>query len=290
MVVGTVRDVEKHFNKEMKRISLATSNFGDVRFHFVESDSSDRTLEILQENANLNSKFTYTTLGFLETEFPNRIERIRFARNSYVQTVRQILQEGHILDYVLVLDMDGMNPKISIESLESNFQLEVNWDACFANQRHGYYDLYALNCDGWVDTDIFKEIELKLASIRKHLGKPGPVKEFLFQNRVRNEVIYKNMRILRKNDNPILVNSAFGGAGLYKAHLFKIADYSVHRDHRELICEHKDFHQALTSTGAKLYINPRFINSHWNTYNINRIFLIRLIRHLRRLYFNQFRT
>jgi hypothetical protein len=54
------------------------------------------------------------------------------------------------------------------------------------------------------------------------------------------------------------VTSAFGGMGLYKTDEFAYSNYFGVRDGYE-ICEHVPFHEKASDTGAKLYINPKFI-------------------------------
>ena len=88
------------------------------------------------------------------------------------------------------------------------------------------------------------------------------------------------MRKIKKSDPWILVESGFGGIAIYKATLFNKFDYGLISkiDPRYGESEHVTINQAITKSGAKIFINPKFINGNFNTYNINRYFLIRLTR------------
>jgi len=88
------------------------------------------------------------------------------------------------------------------------------------------------------------------------------------------------MRVIPRNSNWIKVVSAFGGFGIYRFEVFSEHNYDKYDPELSEISEHVDFHMKLNSDGKKLYINPNLINSNWNTYNVNRYFVIRQLRGL----------
>jgi hypothetical protein len=102
------------------------------------------------------------------------------------------------------------------------------------------------------------------------------IMKYLRYDKSRKNVIYDRMRYLGFSSKLISVNSAFGGIGIYKSWCFFKADYRDDSHSHE--CEHVSFHRKLEVDGARMYINPRFINSIINTYNMNKIFLIRNVR------------
>jgi hypothetical protein len=142
IVVGLVRNCEKTLAKEYLRIISACSSLDLVDAFFVESDSSDKSVDLLKSMSNQNSDFHFISLGNLATVIPNRIERIRFCRNEYVKYIRSLFDEKS-LDYVLVADMDGINSALSKRAINSCFTKD-NWDALFSNQLFGISDLLAL--------------------------------------------------------------------------------------------------------------------------------------------------
>ena len=86
------------------------------------------------------------------------------------------------------------------------------------------------------------------------------------------------MRIIKKDNDWIEVESAYGGAALYKIHVLLRFDYSKIFDSNE--ADSVTLHRKLLQSGGSIFINPRFINSHFNTYNLNKFFLIRFIRNV----------
>lgn len=268
LVCGLVRDKQHSISREISRLFRSLKGFRDVQFYLIESDSRDCTLGELEKIRNSNMKFDFVSLGFISTSIPDRVERIRYCRNKYVEYIRE---NSDNFDYVLVADLDGINRKFSRRALESSFTASVNWDKCAANQIGGYYDIYALRAKDWCESDYQREIEEKSKEFNSRQ---------IFQ--LRTELIYDRMRRISKGSPWIPVNSAFGGLAIYKVGMFLRADYTpiVASDPRQ--CEHVDFNLKLKRMGYHLFINPALINSYWNTYNINRYKMIRKIRGIKR--------
>lgn len=277
VIVGLVRNCEFSILKEYSRIISACSSLEVVESFFVESDSSDNSLLILQEMRKEFQNFYYVSLGNLVSKIPHRIERIRFCRNEYVKYIREV-SKLKSFDYVLVADMDGINSALTKHAINSCF-LAKDWDGLFSNQLFGVSDLLALRAKNWLEEDYLIELERSRIDLRKATQSQnfiGKIRQFIRYDRTRKEIIYKRMRYVGISRKLIPVNSAFGGIGLYKTWCFLQADYQEFKPSHE--CEHVTFHRKLKSLGAEMYINPRFINSIFNTYNMNKIFLVRNIR------------
>ncbi|WP_190277121.1 hypothetical protein [Candidatus Planktophila dulcis] len=262
------RDVEHSISSEILRMCRSLKGFREVHFYVVESDSKDRTREKLEKLRNSTVNFRYISLGNLATAIPNRIERIRYCRNKYVEYIRENSEK---FDYVVVADLDGINTGISRQAFESSFTSVLEWDMCAANQTGGYYDIYALRAKGWCESDYLRELEVKSQGLNNRQ---------LFH--FRTALIYDRMKKINRQSPWIAVESAFGGIAVYKSKLFLEADYSALDESALRQCEHVDFNLKLKNMGYKLFINPALINSHWNTYNINRFTVVRRIRGLRR--------
>jgi hypothetical protein len=278
LIVGTIRNVEKVLETELLRIEKATKGFRQVSYFLVESDSHDRTASILESHSLSDTKFKYVTMGNLSGLIPNRVERIRYCRNTYVEYIRSLKGTNEFPDYVFVVDLDGMNSNLTIRSIESCFE-RSNWDACFANQTFGFYDLYALDADDWLQEDIFELLHREISHVKFKSKKSWGLVKYLREDKIRRKVLYKRMRRISKRNDWIKVNSAFGGAGIYKASIFLNYDYSKVNE-ASGSCEHKDLNYKITRNGGSIYINPAFINTHFNTYNLNKI---RVVRYLRKI-------
>ena len=115
LLVGTVRNVETILPREYSQLKKVLTAFGELDTFLVESDSDDRTVSVLSQLANNDSRFKYVSLGMLDEKFPHRIERIRYCRNVYVEKIRASYSEKN-WGYVVVADLDGMNKALSSSS------------------------------------------------------------------------------------------------------------------------------------------------------------------------------
>ena len=280
LLVGTVSNVAMTIEKELKIVLRALSVFKVVEVFLVESDSTDETAKILAKIKLINFKFE--TLGILKNKYPHRIDRIAYCRNIYVKYIRDNNDTAK-WDYIAVADLDGMNFKLKKRGIESCFKTNLDWDGVMANQRFGYYDLYALRASDWVEEDCFEELEI----LKKNVLPPGPsgirflnfALNFRHYDKLRKSVIYDRMKVLPKNLGFIKVHSAFGGFAIYKTQFFLSNDYS-RENFPQNVSEHISLHTA--DKKSNLYINTKLINSNFNVYNTNKIMLIRFIRELKK--------
>lgn len=277
LIVGTVSNVGKHLESEISVLKKAFSSFEIIHFYLVESDSTDNTLRVLRELSKNDKNFQFISLGNLRSKFPERISRIRHCRNVYVKYIRNMGFDT--FDYVVVADLDGMNLKLTPESVASCFE-HLDWDGVFANQKYGYYDILALRHKIWNPNDCMKELEFHQSMIsNKRVTKYNLIRKIriiLEFDRARRIAIYSKMKLINRNLPWIRVDSAFGGLGIYKADFFRNFDYGP--DQVSNSSEHVYIHNLATEKGRNFYINPNLINNNFNTYNINRFFIIRQAR------------
>jgi len=281
LLVGTVRNTSKSVEREMKIIHRAFGGLGELSAYLVESDSSDGTVETLKALQEKYSNFSFISLGKLEKKIHNRIERIRFCRNYYVEYIRKEFTREK-WDFIIVADLDGVNSGLSSKAIRSNFETLAKWDAIFPNQRFGYYDLLALRCDNWLNHDFYSELTEKMNDARiTRQSAENSFREWNRADRIRKQVIYDRMKKIRVKENPFKVHSAFGGIAIYKPELFEISNYDVVDGSSRNECEHVSFHLKCERAGKNLLLNPAFVNARFTPYNVNRIKMIRLFRYLR---------
>ena len=281
LVAGLARNCEKKLENEVRQINLAFSDAKSINWLVIESDSDDRTLDVLNKLSN-NDFFDFISLGKLEKKIPNRTERIANCRNLYLEELKFNSKYNEI-DYVIVADLDGVNSKLSLKSVKSCWETDVDWDACFANQSAPYYDIWALRHDLWNPADCFEQNSFF-----------SKYSVDVFFNRYSS--ILSKMITIPEDVEPIKVKSAFGGLGIYKKNLLLKAEYSGLKDNGENDCEHINFHINYLSD-ANLYIIPSLINSGWNEHSrqrsklflfilfcATRFFSIKTIKKLRELF------
>jgi hypothetical protein len=279
-IVGTISNVEHTLESNLRRLIRACSDFEIAVIFLVESDSNDKTIEVLKRLSSDISCFRFVSLGELKKQIPDRISRIRHCRNFYVAELRR-LQLG--IEYVVVADLDGMNSRITRSGFNSSF-LKSDWSAVLANQIGGYYDLLALRHPEWCPKDILTELKEEQERIDKsHLSFFAVVKRFQRRfafDRARDKTVYSRMRKIGMSSDWISVHSGFGGLGIYRLEYFKNFDYSLQTGDSSHESEHVSFSRRIIDSGGKIFINPRMINNFYNTYNINRFFVVRQVREL----------
>ena len=78
LVVGTVRNAQKNVIPDIQRIMIALEDIYPTLGFVVESDSSDETIEKLSKHAEIDERFRFISLGKLEPDLPDRIDRLRY--------------------------------------------------------------------------------------------------------------------------------------------------------------------------------------------------------------------
>jgi hypothetical protein len=281
LLVGTVSNVEKSLEYDLTKVLDALSAFTKISVFLVESDSIDRTCELLADLASRINNFSFVSLGNLKSTIPDRIDRIRYCRNRYVSYIRNT-PINNLSAYIAVADLDGMNKALSSKAVLTSF-IHTDWDVVLSNQKFGYYDIYALRHEEWQPNDCFTDLEgLKQKIPFEKFNKTnfiGRLRLNWAYDRARNRAIYSKMIRIRRNSPWIQVNSGFGGFAIYKSHLFLEHDYSTNN----LLVkesEHVALHSKIVNSGGKIFINPALINSNKNTHNVNRFFVVREFRRL----------
>lgn len=280
LVVGTIRNGEHTIAKEVYKCIKSLKEFQKVSFFIVESDSSDQTVKVLHDLKRDIKNFYYTEMGEVKNKLPEQYERIAFCRNEYVRYIRNI-STADSPDYVMVIDLDGMNSAINKKAISSCFDRD-DWDAVTANQSFGYYDILALRCKNWQmndwrdDHQFYRDNLVNSIFVKSFY--PKKIKRYFDLDKTKYLAIYSKMIRIPKSYDWIEVISGFGGAAIYKKEVFLKFDYSKVSDTREI--DHVTLNRKLSQSGGKIFINPSFINSHVNTYNINKLFFVRAIREL----------
>jgi hypothetical protein len=266
LIVGLARNCQDTIEREVQIINSAFSEAKAVNWLVIESDSDDETLTTLKKLSN-NVEFAFITLGKLRKQYPKRTERIAVCRNRYLQELR-VNKSYDNIDYVVVADLDGVNSELTKTAVKSCWKFTMEWDACFANQSKVYYDIWALRHKTWCPNDCWQTYKFFLNhGVGKH--------------RALHAAVYSRMINLDSNEDPIEVNSAFGGLGIYKKHAILSAAYVGLDDNEEEICEHVNLHAMMRGKGLRLYIIPSLINCGWIEHSKNLQFTTRIRDSLR---------
>ena len=241
LVVGVVKDSQKNLKTNVEELRKALQGVS-LRWMIIESNSSDKTLQILKELAMKHKGFDFRSLG---KDPSRRLQAIARARQSALLEAKAMRPKPtHVLNIDLDQRYDWCNASLSISAQKA--------DGVFAHQ-NPYYDLFAFEAKGEIASGGFP----KYRDRRSFLG------------RVWNYFFIAPIWQLRlgKVGSPIEVMSAFGGAGLYSYELYVSGNY-LEGLSDSVACEHKVFHESLKERGPTLWIDPAFHlpvrNSHAN--------------------------
>lgn len=262
-IVGAIRNAEHIIKKEFTHVENIFKIFGEVKSFIVESDSTDRTVNILAEISKNNSNFTFKSLGNLESSIPDRYARIAYCRETYLEYVKNLKNK---IDYVVVVDLDGMNHNLTASAVKSTLENNTNWDAVFANQEGRYYDIGALRHPVWSPNDCFTAYKWALNITDEESAK-------LFG-------IRSKMLTIRKDAGMIPVSSAYGGLGIYKAEVFKLSSYIGFDSDGNPLLDFVCFNLFLSNNNYKLMIDSQLINCKYNSHNAGSKIIFRFFRNI----------
>lgn len=240
-LVGVCRNVESTIIQELENLLISIGQ-PCYKILIIESDSDDKTVNLLQKLSEKRLEFLYLSLGNLEQNIPSRTARIAHCRNIYMDFLDK---EARDEDIVLIADLDGANRDLTKSRLEAIWN-RTDWDVCTANQQFAYFDVWALRAKGWSESDWMEEYkQLIEEGIRSH--------------KALRIALYAKMKHISENSDWIPVDSAFGGLGVYRFRAIRGLRYRGEINGRE-ICEHVTFHRSARERGARIFIVPGLIN------------------------------
>jgi hypothetical protein len=262
VVVGCARDCDRYLPGALHNALAIGNLFANRAFVFVENDSRDQTLTILQRFRDARSDTTILTLGDLDARYPLRTARLAHARNQYLEFMRNCALRS--FDFLVVMDMDEINFfPIAVDQVAQAARLlesDANHAAAFANQPQCYYDMWALRQAKLSPGDVWEEA-LRFAI------------EHNVSDDVAYEATYRRRTFAIPETAPVVeVDSAFGGIGIYRMSQVLRHDYSGTRRLSLMIgarehafdcqvCEHVALHNAIRRGGGRLFILPSLVNA-----------------------------
>ena len=253
LVVGIVKSIENSIKLDISRIEKSLSFFKETSWYLVESGSSDKSREALEELTRRKKNFEYISLEESTKSKLSRTEKMAMARNQYLDFIRKndISQR---YKYVVIADFNLLNSKISKYSVLSSWT-RTDWDIVTSNQNGPYYDIWALRHKYWSPNDCWEHH----AFLMKHLN--FPEKAITYAIRAR-------MIKIPKDSDWIPVDSAFGGFAIYKSAVFKNTSHYRGTDNEgNQICEHVPFHNQLRNFGVRIFVNPSMINTNYTDHS-----------------------
>ncbi len=242
-VVGIVRNAARTLREDVERITRALDFAKSVSWFLVESDSTDRTVAVLESLAETVPGFRYRSLGAFAEHMPEEPRRNAHCRNIYLDDVENGYVES---DYVVVADLTGLNTHITRDGVLSCWQSH-DWDVCAANQRGPYYDVGALRHPIWCPQG--------LSEYQRFLETHGG-------GAYRGRLAHFVTMVQVPEDSPwIEVDSAYGGFALYRRSALVAGRYDGVDGEGQEINAHVALHEGLRAQGYRIFINPHMVNA-----------------------------
>ena len=262
LIVGLARDCEEGVRSTLPRLDDFKKTFKNVHFRIISNDSIDNTEAVLDAWAENRVDVKIIKQNNLHIHAPKRTARLAVCRNICLDELKHLSNKMNI-DYFIMMDLDGLNSEL-IKNSDLTKVIESapkGWGGLFANQRGNYYDIWALRHKIWCPNDCFaeaKKYRQNIINIIKHGGiKKTDKKAF-------KKYIIDRQIIIPPTDEPIKVNSAFGGFGIYKTSYLKGATYLGLTSNGREVVEHVNVNKQVKKNGGDLYILPNLLNDpHW---------------------------
>ena len=245
LIVGVARNVERVAAAEIAALQSAFADFQTKHWLVIESDSSDRTVQVLRDIQDSTPGFRVLSLGHLREHLPLRTERIAHCRNRYLQEIEDNPLYTKV-QWVVVADLDGANYRLDRSAVSSCWSRN-DWDVCCANQQGLYYDIWALRHPTWSSDDCWVRYRQLVA-------------QGMSRYDARWAAVYARMRHVAPGGGWIAVDSAFGGLAIYRQSVLAGARYSGTTTAGEEICEHVPLHAQLREKGCAILLNPSLLN------------------------------
>jgi len=284
---GCARDCATFLPSTLRNIRFYSSFFKESYTVIVENGSTDKTKKILEDNKKHNDFFLFCdNLNALS----HRGQRLEKARNMIIDKIKDEAKLANC-DILIILDLDDIG---AYRVKENDLKNAVNYlfsedktAAVFAKQLGFDYDLWTLRDDKNFKNDFWVEV---LQNIMICKNSSENITDQHLED-VKNNYIKKKLLSFNRSAEPIKVNSAFGGFGIYKMQyvLKNKRKYEgqqfariVTKDQKKILikyqkCEHVSFNQGLIDQNLNLYILPSLINGNFNNINFPPLAALNLI-------------
>lgn len=227
---GITRDNSRDIPVMLQAFRNLGEKFADFRVIIFENDSSDNTLQLLQEAANEDSRFRVISHNYNLQKRPS-IKFLAEIRNKYIEAIFE--KEYDDFDIVIMADMD-MKYGVDERGIEDSFAQYDKWDSVCSNgiftTDGRMYDCFAFRNErfphGLNDLPPYKYWNLYIAQLA---------------------LIY------RPDGDLVPVYSCFGGLAIYKKKFIQGCKYDSEKED----CEHVHFHKCMKEkNGARMFMNP----------------------------------
>jgi Cryptococcal mannosyltransferase 1 len=249
---GICRNVADIIERNILRCLVTASPFLDYELFIYENDSNDGTQEILKSLSSDKIKVVCDTRQ--DKDYPellksgedknqhNRCKVLSSCRNVYLDYIKE---NSDRFDYVVILDLDIIGGWSYNGFYHSLSVFESNDVSCISA-----YGILSDPTNTYSLEQVFRPIMYDSFAFRPlGIEKSTSGSEFSSYNFIKLDV----------GQNPILVNSNFGGMAIYRIKDILDVEYGTYywKDENENVdCDHVVLHRSLRGLGKKICINP----------------------------------
>ena len=248
LFVGCARSCAPFLDGVLANIEALGATYDAFEVIIVENDLADDTRARLEDFASGRDNVRLIGADGLDEAHPIRGDRLAVARNIYLKAVRE--KRYADCDDLVVLDFDDVNCRPidpqSFKAARRWLWQKPNRRGVFANSAPFYYDLWALRHPTWCPDDCWGRVRRTQAA----LG---------LDEAVRRHVARLQIPIAPTRA-PIMVDSAFGGFGIYRREETLRASYVGLDPEGEETCDHVAFNAAVKGSDGVLAIYPALQN------------------------------
>ena len=245
---GCARSCAQFLDAVLANVEALGSTYDAFELIIVENDSADDTRRRLREFASSRGNVRLVEADGLDDAHPMRGDRLAVARNLYMDVVREPYYSD--CDDLVVLDFDDVNSKpinpAAFAAARGWLWQEPNRRGVFANSAPFYYDIWALRHPTWCPDDCWGRVR----RAEPALGLDEAVRRHVARLQIP----------LAPTRPPIMVDSAFGGLGIYRREATLEATYvGLDPDGYET-CDHVAFNAQVKGADGVLAIYPALQN------------------------------
>jgi FkbM family methyltransferase len=237
---GCARDCDAYLKGVLENVERWSGQAATAAVIIVENDSKDGTRDTLSRWATAQPNRILLTIEGLGS-VTSRTARLAAARNTYIDFIAA--SPIRDADFLVVLDFDSVNSEpISEVALGNALALlaqNPGVAAAFACSDPAYYDLWALRHPQWCPGDVWAEVREN-----RELPPALALERYVFSRQV----------VIPETTQPIQVQSAFGGLGIYRLSAIRGARYEGVTTSGVECSEHVRFNEKVAERGALLIL------------------------------------
>jgi FkbM family methyltransferase len=237
------RSVGIHLHGVLRNLDALAGLYDRAGFVFVENDSDDDTKAQLKAWVETRPNATLIELDGLDARGLKFTDRMAACRNAYIDFIKASPLAGY--DHLVVMDADNIN-RLPIDP--AAFARGRDWleqedaAAVFANSLPFYYDIFALRHPTWCP-----------GSPNDHIRQRPPDMDEVV---ARRHFVDDRQILIPTTAEPIEVQSAFGGLGIYRMADALGGRYVGLGPEGLQTCEHVSFNLGAARSGRGLYVLP----------------------------------